>query len=463
MTSTTRITRRFGAAWLSVALAAGSLLVVAPSVFAGTALSIAPNIPFNNAAVTVGDTLVASTLTITNNSDGAQATGIVRITNATLTPSSPDTGVFSLSATGTGDASTPACTGSSWNITGGPVTWTFTPTSDVDLQSTNPPGTAANAKCKINFTVNVVNAPITDTNSVAAGIQTDQASTVSGRHDPLIDNLPASGSGAGQTTVDKISPTLPTTPSAGGPIGTVLNDSATVTGGSSPTGSITFNLYAPTDTTCASTALYNQVVALTGASATTSPGFTTLVAGIYRWTASYPGDANNNSASSGCQAEQVTVTQPVTGLIAPTNTSCSDFTSGNAQQLPGIFYTLLNGKITQNINPGVFFYFSTVTTTTANQVVNTSQETTNTTGAKFGIHQGQAWLWTSNCVTKIVGSQTGGGSTASFTVPIPGTYIIQIKYSPKSIVGTATPSPATSTYSFDTDGTINASVNLVKK
>ena len=150
-------------------------------------------------------------------------------------------------------------------------------------------------------------------------------------------------------------------------------------------------------------------------------------------------------------------------MIAPTNTSCSDFTSGNAQQLPGIFYTLLNGKITQNINPGVFFYFSTVTTTTANQVVNTSQETTNTTGAKFGIHQGQAWLWTSNCVTKIVGLQTGGGSTASFTVPIPGTYIIQIKYSPKSIVGTATPSPATSTYSFDTDGTINASVNLVKK
>src|SRR5262245_13663131 len=60
------------------------------------------------------------------------------------------------------------------------------------------------------------------------------------------------------------------------------------------------------------------------------------------------------------------------GLIAPTNTSCSDFTSGNAQQLPGIFYRVVNGKIGQSINPGVFFYFSSVTVP-ATGTITTSQ------------------------------------------------------------------------------------------
>ena len=96
-------------------------------------------------------------------------------------------------------------------------------------------------------------------------------------------------------------------PLGGGAIGTVLNDTATLAGASSPTGSITFNLYGPGDTTCAGPVLYTQVVALSGASATTSPGFTTLAAGVHRWTASYPGDATNNPASSGCDAELVTI------------------------------------------------------------------------------------------------------------------------------------------------------------
>ena len=50
--------------------------------------------------------------------------------------------------------------------------------------------------------------------------------------------------------------------------------------------------------------------------------------------------------------------------------------------------------------------------------------------------------------------------TASFTVPTAGTYIIQIQYQTKSLAGSATPNPATSTYRFDTNGTFNASVDL---
>ena len=84
-----------------------------------------------------------------------------------------------------------------------------------------------------------------------------------------------------------------------------------MSGGSNPTGTITFSLYGPNDTSCDTTAIYTQTVALSGTTATTLPGFPTVAAGTYRWgTASYAGDANNNAASSGCGAEAVVITTP---------------------------------------------------------------------------------------------------------------------------------------------------------
>jgi hypothetical protein len=106
-----------------------------------------------------------------------------------------------------------------------------------------------------------------------------------------------------------VSPGISTTPNpSSGSIGTVLNDSATLSGALSPTGSITFKLYPPSDATCAGTAVYTQAVPLNGATTvSTSPGYTSLVAGTYHWTADYPGDGSNAAASSGCTAEPVTI------------------------------------------------------------------------------------------------------------------------------------------------------------
>ncbi len=120
-------------------------------------------------------------------------------------------------------------------------------------------------------------------------------------------------------------PTLPTTPSGGGLLGSVLNDSATVTGGYIPTGSITFRLYGPNNTTCAGTPIYAQTVGLSGTSAATSPGFHTAAVGTYEWTAYYSGDTNNNPASSGCGAEAVVITVPPT---IPTITTALSESSG---------------------------------------------------------------------------------------------------------------------------------------
>jgi hypothetical protein len=92
-----------------------------------------------------------------------------------------------------------------------------------------------------------------------------------------------------------------------------IHDSATVTG-SSPTGTVTFNLYAPGDTTC-STSIYSDTETLSSGSAT-SGNFTdigssgTYGAGTYQWVVSYSGDANNSDSSSSCgdTSEQETVT-----------------------------------------------------------------------------------------------------------------------------------------------------------
>ena len=155
------------------------------------------------------------------------------------------------------------------------------------------------------------------------------------------------------------------------------------------------------------------------------------------------------------------------GVIAPTQTTCQSYVAGTAPTLGQVTYPVSGNKIGQGINPGVFFYYSRITTTRANQTVAVSESNTSTNGAAlFGILNGQAWLYPLNCSSHAVGSTIGtNGSGASFTVKAPGTYVIGIKYDTKTIAGTKTPNPSTVTYNFTTSlGTsTSASVLLVRK
>jgi uncharacterized protein (DUF2141 family) len=121
-----------------------------------------------------------------------------------------------------------------------------------------------------------------------------------------------SGCQAEQVTTTQALPAIATTPSAGGVVGVVIHDVANVSGGLNPTGMVTFNLYDPSQASCGETKVFTDTKPLVNGTAT-SGDYTTLAAGIYRWTATYSGDANNQGASSGCQDEQVTTTkaQPV--------------------------------------------------------------------------------------------------------------------------------------------------------
>ena len=149
-----------------------------------------------------------------------------------------------------------------------------------------------------------------------------------------------------------------------------------------------------------------------------------------------------------------------------TGISCSDFASiGSSSSgfLAEIDYTVSNGKIGQNVSPGVFFYYTRITTTVANQTVTVFQS--NDCGAApFQTKQTQAYLYSLSCSTLQTGTPTATGG-ATFIVASPGTYIIGIKYDTKSIAGTTAPVCPTTTYTFSTSaaGSISASVPLIKQ
>ncbi|MEA2715954.1 MAG: hypothetical protein QOI99_271 [Actinomycetota bacterium] len=111
-------------------------------------------------------------------------------------------------------------------------------------------------------------------------------------------------------------PNLTTTASGATEVGFEIFDNANLTGGTNPTGMITFSLFAPGDTTCSTPIFTPSTPVVPGTTSYNSAHFTTTQAGTYQWTASYSGDANNTAASTACNdlAEQVVVTKANTVL-----------------------------------------------------------------------------------------------------------------------------------------------------
>lgn len=90
----------------------------------------------------------------------------------------------------------------------------------------------------------------------------------------------------------------------------IPNDNFTLSGGFSPTGTITFNLYAPSDATCSLAPAFTQTVTVVSGNSTystTNTTFRSTTVGTWRWASSYSGDPNNQAVSSGCGVENFTI------------------------------------------------------------------------------------------------------------------------------------------------------------
>src|SRR5437870_5159385 len=82
--------------------------------------------------------------------------------------------------------------------------------------------------------------------------------------------------------------------------GGTIQDTATLSGGTSPPGTISFSPYAPLFRTCGGMATSAGSATVSGNGSYSSSAVTENVAGTYRWIASYSGDTNNNGFTTTC-------------------------------------------------------------------------------------------------------------------------------------------------------------------
>jgi hypothetical protein len=145
----------------------------------------------------------------------------------------------------------------------------------------------------------------------------------------------------------KASPVI-TTQATDGALGGTISDTATLTGGNAPTGTITFNLFGPNNPGCTLLA-FTSTTPVSG-SGSTSDTFTPALLGTYLWVATYGGDGNNNSANTVCGAsgETSTVTKasPAIATSATATATVGGTISDTATLSGGIAPT---GTITFNV------------------------------------------------------------------------------------------------------------------
>ena len=342
---------RSAAAVVAVALSVG--LIGTGIVDAGLGASATPTFP---TSVVVGATGVAVTIqvenknTVPNTSSTVCNTGDplpcpVGESGITLIPScgqigpasacmpaGADPGVFQVSSTAIGVAGT-ECAGMIFDVTPIDVFFgqlRFTPQNG-DHVVLPAPGSV----CTIAFTFDVLKVPLVDQDPAMPGQQTMQ----------VVDNLqrdtvPATGTAFGRgtstgTTVLRAQPSIATIPSSPIVLGVgQLADSATVSGrvNPQPGASVDFRAYGPNDATCSGPPAFESLGLPYPAAggAVTSAAFTPTSAGVYRWIATYSGDANNLPVSGVCSD----ITEWVT--VAPTNPSIATtptptITVGNGQ------------------------------------------------------------------------------------------------------------------------------------
>ncbi|GAB3059501.1 hypothetical protein GCM10027053_21730 [Intrasporangium mesophilum] len=101
------------------------------------------------------------------------------------------------------------------------------------------------------------------------------------------------------STVIQAGPAIVTHASGPVTVGAAISDSATLSGGVGPTGTITFRLYS--DDQCTNQVFTNTVSVNGNGTYPTSASYTTTAAGTYYWVASYSGDGNNAAASGSCR------------------------------------------------------------------------------------------------------------------------------------------------------------------
>lgn len=125
---------------------------------------------------------------------------------------------------------------------------------------------------------------------------------------------------AASSSVAKATPALSGSASSA-VIGGSIKSEVTLPGAFSPTAEVTFKVFGPSDPTCAAAALATDTAPIVAGKAT-AEDFTAPSPGEYHWTASYPGDANNDPvAETSCGAVGQSTVSKATPLLVGAATS----------------------------------------------------------------------------------------------------------------------------------------------
>src|SRR5262249_35967946 len=156
---------------------------------------------------------------------------------------------------------------------------------------------------------------------------------------------------------------LTTNASGSVPVGATITDTATLTNvyGTPAAGTVTFSVYAGTDTNCANPLNASPIAtATTGTSGGnptyTSAAFTPAATGSYKWIATFAGDSNNFKFQGKCNDANETsvVLQPSISITK--NPKAQTVNSGQAATFTIVVkntgpVTLLNVHVTDALSP----------------------------------------------------------------------------------------------------------------
>lgn len=127
------------------------------------------------------------------------------------------------------------------------------------------------------------------------------------------------------------------------------------------------------------------------------------------------------------------------GMLAHTSTTCDSYQAGTGDELRSsdVHYGLQNGIIS-TISPGVFFYFTKVTAPSADFTIVIQQTRSNPAFPYCELQQGQIALYDADCNRIGDGAETSPGQAAvDLHGARPGQgFIVSVKYSLKSLIGT---------------------------
>jgi hypothetical protein len=128
--------------------------------------------------------------------------------------------------------------------------------------------------------------------------------------------------------------------------------------------------------------------------------------------------------------------------LAPTQTTCQDFIDGTAQDITEIFYGK-KGKIINNTNPGVFFYYTKFTGPSDDFIVNVIQESNHDFKLFSVQNEIQVRVFNSDCTTPPTASVTilelNGNTSLLIQDGAGQELILSVKYDTAAVVGEEIP------------------------